>query len=208
LYYDGLLFAGMGYLLAFIWLRLYSDYFFVPVIILALPSIAYWTKYLYNKKKIIALVIVVPVLLISLYNLPSVRNQRSVIMRGRECTMASIESINKEYINNAVLYWYEESNGNDEEKIFYNEWVDWHKEIIIKMLNYINNETTRKDIFVIIKQIDHLDKDGLFFYSKMNNGMKPVPIELEDQLAKFNYTKKEDPFGNGEIVLYRYQPKE
>jgi len=45
LFYDSLLFAGIGYVFAFFVLRLNASYYFLPSIILFLPSIVYWIKY-------------------------------------------------------------------------------------------------------------------------------------------------------------------
>jgi hypothetical protein len=52
LYYDNLLFAGISYAFAYILLHLNGSYYFLPSIILFLPSLVYWIKYLYNAKKI------------------------------------------------------------------------------------------------------------------------------------------------------------
>jgi hypothetical protein len=53
LYYDSLLFAGVGYIVAYIILHLTASYYFFPAFILSLPGFVYWSKYLYlNKNKI------------------------------------------------------------------------------------------------------------------------------------------------------------
>ena len=52
LFIDGLLFSSVGYVFTFIFLGLSSHHYFFPAIVLALPSLMYWTMFLinYNRK--------------------------------------------------------------------------------------------------------------------------------------------------------------
>jgi hypothetical protein len=200
LYYDGLLFAGIGYSFAYMLLRLNLNYYFSPTIVLSLPSIVYWTKYLYRKKKIQALSILLPIGLIACINLTPVRQTRGIIIRYRENAMPYIESINEDYRNGKKLYWFEDEIGNPDNFAELNMYRNFYKLYMNKFIGYLNKDTITKDFFITIKQIDKLNPDDIIFLPMIE--VEQVPVEIKNTLAESKFAVKSTRF----VLCYEYKP--
>jgi hypothetical protein len=194
------LFAGLSYTIAFLFLRLDDTYYFVPAIILGLPSLVYWTKYLYAKKKTVALLILIPIGVISVANFSTVRYIRGSAFQNREYAMPFVQSIDKEHKEGKVLYWYEE---NLKENTIRKSYRSAQKNSVILFLSYINKRTTTEDVFVTINRIDKLGENEVFFYSSYNNDADEIPDEIKKRLDDSGFTRKPGSFG---IAKYSYQP--
>jgi hypothetical protein len=162
LFYDGLLFAGMGYLVAFIFLRLNDSYYYIPAIILSLPVLLYWSKYLYEKGTFYALILLFSITMICVYNFWNESYQVKTIIAERENIMPYFNTLLEEHNNGKTFIWYEPDIDafNKLERGFkkYTENV---------FLNYTNK--TQIDYFVLSKNLENLNENVLFFYSIDNN---------------------------------------
>jgi hypothetical protein len=197
LYYDGLLFAGIGFCFAYMLLRLSQSYYFFPTIVLSLPAIVYWTKNLYRKKKMLALFIMLPIGLIACLNLAPVRQTRILILRDREEAMPYIESINKDYKNGKNLYWLEYDAGSP----MGNEIRDFKKTYMNKFIGFVNKDTIPKDFFITIKQINNLNPDDIIFLPSIDLSQK-MPVEVEKALTDSKFAIKTNRF----VPYYEYKP--
>jgi hypothetical protein len=66
LFYDSLLFAGIGYACAILYFGFESRYYYIPAHILILPSFAYWAKSLYaNRQKFLFAVLILSCLMMT-----------------------------------------------------------------------------------------------------------------------------------------------
>jgi hypothetical protein len=203
LYYDGLLFAGMGYTLTVLLLHLKTNYYYTPSILLSLPVFVYWSKQLYEKRKVYALLILAPVLLIVFANFNSIRYYRLFMLQDRSYSSLFINSINKDYQEGKVLYWCEIDTENRIDN-FHKRGSKWHKNSVNSYLNYINRENAPvEDFFVTMEQITKLKGNEVFSYSHYNDYDEQMPEDIKKMLMDSGFTKEIDRYG---VAIYKYQP--
>jgi hypothetical protein len=202
LFYDSLLFAGMGYTLAFIVLHLYAAYYFLPSIILFLPSLVYWTGYLREKKTCCAFFLCAFFTVFFVYNARSEINTVRDTFQARREFMPYMEDLFSEYRDGKKFIWYE-SDKTETGSTFYKGVRNWRKIIENAFLNYLNR-SGGKDFFTVAKGIDEIDlnKNILFFYPLENDMNGPMPDELADALQDRGFTIFKDSYG---IAIYRQQ---
>jgi hypothetical protein len=199
LYYDTLLFAGIAYSFAYVLLRLNSSYYFLPSIILFLPSLVYWTKYWYSTKKNHAFAAFGLILLICFFNLAAVVDI-SNIWRERKNFIPYISNLLLEYNEGKTFIWYESDNtltGNT----FYKDVRSWRKGVENAFLNY-KNKSEGKDFFTVSKNMDEIvfDKNVLFFYPIDNDQNQPMPEYLLKVLHGHNFYLFTDSYG---VLIYK-----
>jgi hypothetical protein len=199
LYYDSLLFAGMGYILAYALLHLNSSYYFLPAIVLFLPSLIYWIKFMYLNDKAYSLFL--SYFIVVLYTLNgSIVYDISHNLQERNKFIPYINDLVYESNNNKQFVWYDydcTSTGDT----FYIVLRDFKKYTINAFLNYVS-KTEGHDFFTLRKVSDELDfnKDILFFYAIDNNQNQPMPESLVKQLADNHFELHEDSYG---ILIYK-----
>jgi hypothetical protein len=200
LYYDSLLFSGIAYTFAYMLLHLNGDYYFLPSIILFLPSIVYWIKYLYQTNKNRALAVFGFIMAICLYNnisdVPYIVNT----WQERRTFIPYISTLLSEYNDGKEFIWYESDNtltGNT----FYRAGRDWKKYIENAFLNYMN-KSEEKDFFTVSKNMDEIGsyKNVLFFYPVDNDQNQPVPDSLLNALHNNNFELFADSYG---VLIYK-----
>jgi hypothetical protein len=200
LYYDGLLFAGIGYIAAYIFLHLQHRYYFFPAVILSLPSFVYWSKYLFLKKnKFYAAMFLLPVIMICSFNLGEEITLAKETITQRKTTMAYIHNLIRDYEAGKSLLWYEEDSQDGE--ISSLNIRDNRKGELTIFINYVKKTDT--DYFITVKPMEYkkyADKNDVFLYSKANNHYRPMAGALLELLRDRGYVLETDSF---EIYKYR-----
>jgi hypothetical protein len=199
LYYDGLLFAGMSYVLAYIILRLGYSYYFMPSIILFLPSIVYWIKYAYNKKSTFAVFLFFCFMPICANNVGQTAVDVKNIWLHRQMFTPYITDLLSDYNSGNKFIWYESDN-RITENTFYMSVRSWRKSILNAFLNY-QNKSEGKEFFTVIKPKEHIDMEQniLFFYPMDNDQYQPMKDDIVNTLQNSNFIIYED-YG---ILIYK-----
>jgi hypothetical protein len=194
LFYDSLLFAGMAYAFAIIILRLNADYYFLPSIILFLPSLVHWTAYLFEKKRIFAALLLFILLPIYLINSGQTAMRIKNILQERQEFIPYIKDLLSDYNDGKEFIWYESDNRITDNS-FYIAARDWRKFIENAFLNYCN-KSEGKEFFVTVKSIDHitLNQNVLFFYPVDNDQNQPMRDELVKTLQDNNFALYKDSY--------------
>jgi endoglucanase len=190
LYYDSLLFAGMAYVLAFIILRLEFSYYFMPSILLFLPSVVYWLKYVYDKKFTLALCLFFCLMPFFIYNYGHTVGNVKYAWQHRQVFMPYISELLSEY-NNGYKFIIYQSDSEITENSFVAVRYDYSKYVLNAFLNY-QNKSEGKDFFMIMNPQDHIDmeQDILFFYIPDND--QPMQDEFVNLLQNHNYVFYKD----------------
>jgi hypothetical protein len=200
LFYDSLLFAGIAYAFAYFILRLNSDYYYLPSIILFLPSLVHWIKYLFLKKRAFAVTLFI--ILLPLYSYNSFQTAARIrgIWRERQEFMPYITSLLSDYNNGKKFIWYESDNKTTD-GTFYITVRDWRKYIENAFLNYLN-KSEGMDFFVSEKRLDHtiFYQNTLFFYPVDNDQWQPMRDELVKTLKDNNFALYKDSYG---VLIYK-----
>jgi hypothetical protein len=201
LFYDSLLFAGMGFVFAYILLHLKQGYYFLPAIVLAMPSFVFWTKYLYQKKSIKSLLLVFSIIVICGSNVDNEVDSAQAILVERQEFMPYVNNLLSKYNGGKIFIWYESDNALTD-NTFYKSVRDWRKTTLNVFLNYAN-KTTTNDFFNISRD-EHafiLNRDVLFLYPVDNNQWQPIPDSLVNILNNANFGLSSDANG---IQIYEY----
>jgi hypothetical protein len=195
LFYDGLLFAGIAYTLAYFVLHLNAHYYYLPSIILFLPSLVHWTQYLSEKKW--AFVVVLFIILLSSFNAGEIVMSIRDTWRGRQEFMPYIENLLSEYNNGKKFIWYESEIDNT----FYINIRNARKAYENTFLNYLN-KSEEIDFFVTEKSMDYIamNQNILFFYPVDNDQNQPMRDELVNFLRDNNFTLYTDSYG---VLIYK-----
>jgi hypothetical protein len=200
LYYDSLLFSGIAYIFAFMLLHLDGSYYFLPAIILFLPSIVYWTKYLYQTNKNHAMLVFALIIAICSYNSKSTMSDVLGACQKRKRFIPYISTLLSEYNDGKEFIWYESDNALTD-NTFYRALRSWRKHIENAFLNY-KNKSEGKEFFTVSKNMDEIGsyKDILFFYPVDNDQNQPMPDGLLNLLHDNNFELFYDSSG---ILIYK-----
>ena len=160
LYYDSLLFAGIAYVIAFIMLGLRWDYYFMPSIILFLPSFVYWTKYMYEKKRMYALCLFFVLLPIYTNNSTRAITTTKDIWRERQEFVPYITNLLSEYNDGKEFIWYTskivDTNTN---------YDDWEHYVLNIFFNHFN-KSEKKEFFIVKGYSENVElKDNALLFS-------------------------------------------
>ena len=195
LYYDSLLFAGIAYTFAYFVLRLNNGYYFLPSIILFLPSLVYWIQYLFKKKYAHALWLFFLLILIYTYNfVPIVQNIKNT-WQDRSEFMPYIADLFSKYNDGNEFIWYESDN-RITDNTFYIQVREWRKWTENAFLNYLN-KSEGKEFFIVKKSLEYTDmkQDTLFFYPIDNDQYQPMPESLVNILQNNDFKLYKDSYG-------------
>lgn len=202
LYYDSLLFAGIGYIAAFIFLHLQHRYYFFPAVILSLPSFVYWSKYLFLKEnKFYITIFLLPIIMICSFNLGEEMALAKETIAQRKDTMVYIHSLVKDYDDGKKLLWYEGGFPDGENNYYKATIGDGRKFELNAFINYVKK--TDKDYFITVNSAEyknHLDKNDIFFYSRASNHYQPIAEDLLELLQDSGYVLESDIFD-----IYKYR---
>ena len=200
LFYDSLLFAGIAYVFAFFVLHLNAGYYFLPSIILFLPSLVHCIKYLYENKRIFAVALIV--ILIPLYANNYFQTTASIrdTWRQRQEFMPYITNLLSDYNDGKEFIWYETDNRVTNNS-FYIVTRGYKKYVENAFLNYLN-KSEGKDFFVVEKSTDNitLNQNILFFYPVDNDQWQPMRDELAKILQDKNFALYKDSY---EVLIYK-----
>jgi hypothetical protein len=199
LYYDSLMFAGMAYTLAYVILRLGNSYYYLPSIILFLPSLVYWIKYAYNKKYTLALCLFFCLMPIYSYNYTLATVNIKKTWQERRVFMPYISELLSEYKSGNEFIWYESDNRLTA-NTFYMAERDWKKYTLNAFLNY-QNKSGEEEFFTVTKPQDHIDMNQgiLFFYPMENDQSQPMQEWLATMLHDNNFELYDNSFG---VLIY------
>ncbi|MDR0677323.1 MAG: hypothetical protein LBF57_01435 [Holosporaceae bacterium] len=105
LFLDSLLFFSASYALAFIKLYLVAGYYFVPSVLTALPSFAYWTKVGIEKRKTFTTIsAVIFMTYFTLYNINRSVHWINAIQEKRKTDMETVEKLS-EFIRKGIPFY-------------------------------------------------------------------------------------------------------
>jgi hypothetical protein len=199
LYYDGLLFAGIAYTFAYMLLRLNAGYYFLPSVILFLPSLVYWVKHLYQTRKQYALPAFGFIMIIYFLNIEAVPGILGT-WRARGDFVPYISNLLSEYNQGKQFIWYESDNtvtGNT----FYRAARGWRKHVENAFLNY-KNGSEGKEFFTVSRDVNEIGayEDVLFFYPIDNDQNQPVPGNLLKALTDSGFELFTDSYG---VLIYK-----
>jgi hypothetical protein len=200
LYYDSLLFAGTAYSFAYVLLHLNGGYYFLPSIILFLPSLVYWVKYWYQTNKNYALPVFGCVMLLWFYNIGGIVPGIPNTWKDRSEFMPYIATLHAEYKEGKKFIWYESDNTIND-NTFYKAARGWRKYTENAFLNY-TDKSEGVEFFTVIKNMDEVDlnENVLFFYPVDNDQGQPMPSLLAEKLSGHNFEVFLDSYG---ILIYR-----
>ncbi|MDR2941326.1 MAG: hypothetical protein LBV17_01890 [Treponema sp.] len=200
LFYDSLLFAGIAYVFAIFVLHLNADYYFLPSIILFLPSFVFWIKYLFEKKRALAAAMFIFLLPLCTYNFGRTLLQVRAIWQERQEFMPYIANLLSEYNNGRKFIWYESDN-RITDNTFYIDARNWRKHIENAFLNY-HNKSEGMDFFVLERNMDNIttNQNILFFYPVDNDQGQPMQDTLVNFLLDNNFTLYKDSYG---VLIYK-----
>jgi hypothetical protein len=200
LYYDSLLFAGAAYSFAYVLLHLNGGHYFLPSIILFLPSLVYWVKYWYQTNKNCMLPVFGCIMLIYFCNIVGIAPGIPNTWKDRNEFIPYIATLHAEYKEGKKFIWYESDNMIND-NTFYQEARGWGKHTENAFLNY-TNKSEGKEFFTVIKNRDEIDlnENVLFFYPLDNDQGQPMPSRLVEKLSASNFEVFLDSYG---ILIYR-----
>jgi hypothetical protein len=202
LYYDSLLFAGSGYIVAYIILNLNASYYFFPSVIFFIPCFVYWIKRFFKKRnKFYALAFLFPVFMICSFNFSEEILVVKDYIHQREGTMPFISGLLADYTNGGRLIWYEQDDQNAENP-FYIIVRNWQKNVVNVFISY--KRKSNQDYLTTLKDIDCLYKNDVFIYSKLNNYYQSVPNDLLEVLSNSTFDLDTEIFN---ISVYKYAGK-
>jgi len=202
LFYDSLLFAGIGYIFAYCLLHLNAGYYYLPSIILFLPSLVHWVKYFFERKRIYAVVFFIILLPLCRFNFMQTPTRIKSMWYERQEFMPYIADLLSYHNNGNEFVWYESDN-RITENTFYIAMRDWRKYIENAFLNYLN-KSEGIDFFIVEKNIDNIsmDQNILFFYPVDNDQYQPMQDELIKLLQENYFVLYKDSYG---ILIYRQE---
>jgi hypothetical protein len=199
LYYDSLLFAGMGYTAAYMLLHLNGGYYFLPSVVLSLPSLVYWIRYFFQKRPGLALLLCGGLMALYAFNLRTETGAVQGYWRNRRDFMPYIEELYAEYRAGKRFVWYESDNTLTD-NTFYKAVRAWRKHVENAFLNYRNKSLGNKFFTTARRDTLELDSGTLFFYPVDNDQGQPVPEELAAALNEWNFELYRDWYG---VLIYR-----
>jgi hypothetical protein len=199
LYYDSLLFAGTAYSFAYVRLHLNGSYYFMPSIILFLPSLVYWMKYFYQTKKHYALALFASIMFIWFFNLSAISDIQSK-WRDRKEFIPYISNLLSEYNGGKQFFWYESDNAITD-NMFYKARREFRKYVETTFLNYMN-KSEGKEFFTTSKNMGDIGlyENVLFFSPVDNDQSQPMPDSLIKILADNNFELFTDSYG---VLIYK-----
>jgi len=199
LFYDSLLFAGIGYAFAYFVLHLNGDYYYLPSIILFLPSLVHWIKYLFEKKRAFSVALFIILLPVVLYNFGRTAMEVTTL-RERQEFMPYIADLLSEYNKGKEFIWYESDNRITGDT-FYIAMRDWKKSIENAFINY-HNKSEGIDFFIVEKNMDNIsmNQNVLFFYPTDNDQNQPMQDTLVKLLQENNFTLYKNSYG---VLIYK-----
>ena len=192
LYYDSLLFAGISYVFAYFILRLEAGYYYAPAVILFLPSLVYWVKNTYGKKRIYALCFLIILMPIYAYNTFNTVRRIENTWHDRQEFMPLIRDLLSRYNNNENFLWYESDNMVTGDT-FYKATREWRRAVLHRFLNY-ENKSEEMDFFIVTKDLSFISMENniMFFYPIDNDQFQPMPDDLAVQLLENNFVLYKD----------------
>jgi ABC-type multidrug transport system fused ATPase/permease subunit len=200
LFYDSLLFAGIAYVFAIFILHLTADYYFLPAIILFLPSLVHWTKYLFERKRVFAAALFIILLPLYINNYGQTAAQIKGIWWQRQEFMPYITNLLSEYNDGNKFIWYESDN-RITDNTFYTDVRNWRKHVENAFLNYLN-KSEEINFFATEKSMECItvSQNMLFFYPVDNDQNQPMRDELVKTLRDNNFALYKDLYG---VLIYK-----
>lgn len=192
LIFDGMLFAGIGYTCALIFLKLNFSYYFFPAVVFCLPPIIYWSL-----KKIHIIWLVVIMCFNTIYCSYTIIPEIESNQRMRVTTIPKIKAISSLYNEGHELVWIQ--------PVIYNQHAksirEWRKNTLQAFLEFIidNNEKT---LTVIDPSRCKLElSNRMLIFNPIENKMNK---DLNDKLEKLLIVNEFYPYDNiGDIIIYK-----
>ena len=199
IFFDSLLFAGIGYVAAYVLLRLTAGYYLVPSVVLFAPSLVYWLNHLFqkeNRQSLRTLCLFFIFLFVFAFGLGTASRRIGRTWRERTEFMPYMESLFLEYKNGKEFIWYESDITG-----FAIQIRNWKKSIENAFLNYLNR-SEGIEFFSIHNNTEDLvlDETILFFYPSDNNQGRPMPESLVETLGDNNFVLYKDSY---DVLIFK-----
>jgi hypothetical protein len=149
LFLDGLLFAAIGYACGLASIGVVGGYYVFPSVVLALPSLAYWTSYLWKKDKRISGVILLTSLFLVKDSAITSKSLAIDAWNRRETDMPVIREMARQLLDGKELIWLSK-HPNLDAMIHHREWLF---DVYNDFINYCLKKKT-----VVLKPVNDLAK--------------------------------------------------
>ncbi|GHU15338.1 hypothetical protein FACS189449_12900 [Alphaproteobacteria bacterium] len=173
---DGLLFAAIGYTIAYVLLGIASDYYIFPSMVLAIPSLAYWTSCLFKRNKPIAtLILLISIFLVKDSAMTS-KNIAVDILSHRKTDMPIVRRIVNQYLKGSEIVVFTESST-------YESYI-WNIYVYNNFINYCLGH--KANILKKCSNPDDIPPNSLILCCKTSN---PIFLKL-DRFKIFHLVEK------------------
>jgi hypothetical protein len=105
IFLDGLLFAAVAYVVAILGINMNSAYRIFPSVVLALPSLAHWTVYLWREKRWVSVLMMVISIFLAKNSAMTSKLQVIETWELRKTDMPIIHELVRQYSNGVKLIW-------------------------------------------------------------------------------------------------------
>lgn len=179
LFYDALLFAGIGYFMACLVLKLNFTYYYIPATILMMPAIIYFITLKFPAWVILSFTLLLAVYYGAKYPKMISNNQKDRI-ESYSNSKAIADFVQKGYI----AYWYK----SDDNKDWNNTLLNWEQNTLEVYVGYlIKNENFR---FTMIDTIIPIDEKKIYLYSRVNEKIDSSrSVQFINELEHLNTLK-------------------
>lgn len=203
LYYDGLLFASLGYFAAFIILQFHQSYYFYPGIFLALPAFVYFGIKLGQKNILLLMLFAVILLGSNRYNFDGLELQIQKYQLQRRTDRPVYEKISAAISKGHQIYWFQTEPLLPEHAI-YKSILNWRRVISQRFLNYLL-KTSDKEYLPIISSYQKLNKGDILLYP-VDNLLEKQGTDAADKMIEDNDMIETDNVGG--IAVFQHSPVE
>lgn len=194
LYFDGLLFAGLAYIIALNLLFLDFSYYYLPAMLFLVPSIVYFSIIYFNNVRFISVFMFLFVLFYIFKPIGYIKENQEARKKTYHRISLLVDHI---IIGNRILWYQNKATAAKETNIL----MDWQKNVIETYMNYIicNNMKVELKTISSPKLIHGAD---ILLYSTYNddNSKNNVRKTLEEN----NYLRV-DSFNS--VLVYSYMGK-
>jgi hypothetical protein len=191
LFYDSTLFAAESYFLAFVLLKLCFSHYFLPCLVLMIPSLFYWTIYLwqYNNKLCCLFVILAFALIMrTIHGFPyQVKN----VIVSRKNDMELIRKAEPSVYGHVIIFFGEKPI----KTTHLQEIQRWKQDVIKSFLAYSLNKGIEVQC---IDSIPHVDNNYFYITKEYLETLSPNKANI----IKHDYSRFVD-FGGMGVYLYK-----
>ena len=193
--FDSLLFMSISYTSAYFFLKLNSDYYFTPSILIGYIVIFYWISFYVDKKRFISVVMSLVCLCSIIINCKSVFNLYKWINEDRRIFIPTISKIIEKYGRSFEICG--KTSGN-----FGDQVLNWHKIVLNTAINYLS-KTENKNYISIVDDVDRVLGKDIVIASDFSNMPQNEKDRLNNYLNYNNFVRIYQNYGLSIYVMDR-----